>query len=325
MSRVSVILCSYNQAKYLPDAIKSVFDQTHEDVELIIVDNGSTDESQDIIRKQAENPRVKVILHEKNDLIGNRLNEGIRASSGEFISLLYSDDYYLPHKLKSQVEIFAKLPRDYGVVYSPGYRLDVDDGRQWLDKGATVSGSVFHHLLKHIDVIHPISPLCRRECYEEMPFYDDLFVEGEEIYRRFAMKWRFQFDREPTVVMRDHASNIGRAIRRNIETMLIVLDKIERDPRFPKEETPTLATARFNLYRTAAWQGIRVLNDRAWARKMAMASVGVRRTALLRPKIAASLALSIAPDGAIGVFNSVVNRFTSNPGRLNYVADERVH
>ncbi|MEI8155141.1 MAG: glycosyltransferase [Hyphomicrobiales bacterium] len=123
-SKVSIILSGYNQAAYVEDAMASAFAQTHRNLEVVVVDNGSTDGSPALLKKYETDPRVRLLLHDRNGPVTQRLNEAIRLASGQYISILYADDYYLPHKLARQLEEFSKLPADYGVVYSPGLRLD---------------------------------------------------------------------------------------------------------------------------------------------------------------------------------------------------------
>src|SRR5688572_7176042 len=94
--KVSVVLCTYNQAPYLAEAIESVLSQTHRNFELIVVDNGSTDGSQELLADYAADPRVRLQLHRENGPVTRRLNEAMACASGEYVSVLYADDYYLP-------------------------------------------------------------------------------------------------------------------------------------------------------------------------------------------------------------------------------------
>ena len=198
---VSVVLCSYNQGHYIADAVDSVISQTYSNWELVVVDNGSTDDTRERLQRYRNDTRIQLLLHDDNRAVTSRLNEGIAASRSDLISLLYSDDYYLPSKLERQVDAFSQLGPDYGVVYSPGYRLDVKTGGRTLDRSLSVSGDVLEALLlRHAEgFINPISPLMRRECFERYPFQEDLFVEGESINLRFAMTFKFFFLDEPLV------------------------------------------------------------------------------------------------------------------------------
>src|SRR5207253_7596349 len=111
--RVSVILNCYNQGEYVAEAVDSVLNQTFRDFELLIVDNGSKDSTPQLLQKYSSDPRVRLFLHKENIAISRRFNEAMDATRGEFISFLYSDDYYLPHKLERQLAVFGPLGPEY--------------------------------------------------------------------------------------------------------------------------------------------------------------------------------------------------------------------
>lgn len=104
--RFSVVIPSYNHARYIGQAIRSVLDQDYADLELVIVDDGSTDESVSIIQNElARAPERKTILHvQENAGAHAAIAKGIELSSGECIALLNSDDFYLPHRLERIAE-----------------------------------------------------------------------------------------------------------------------------------------------------------------------------------------------------------------------------
>jgi glycosyltransferase involved in cell wall biosynthesis len=323
--RTSVVICSYNQAQYLEHAIKSVLEQTCEDLELVIVDNGSSDDSHAIIERYRSHPKVgALILGTENIAITKRLNQAIAKTRGEFISLLYSDDYYLPNKIKSQIALFDKLGSDVGIVHSPGYRLNASSGEQWLEPALAAQGQCLRQILTARGLyMNPIAPLYRRACFETYPFDEQFFVEGEGIMIRMAIRYAFHFDSEPTVVMRDHASNIGRAIRSNGELGIVAYEKLGRMPDFPADAQDALNALFTNHYRSLAWQGIRVVHDRSWARSMAVGALRRDRRLLSDPKIVATLALSVAPEFCMTAFNAVIDRVRKRKSHVNHVVDTR--
>ena len=115
--KVSVIILSFNQSEYIDEAIKSVLNQTYQNLEIIISDNGSTDSTQEIILSYMNDPRIIFLDHKENLSISLRQNQAANIATGEFISLLYADDYYLPSKIEHQVKKFIF----HG--YSKKYRL----------------------------------------------------------------------------------------------------------------------------------------------------------------------------------------------------------
>lgn len=114
MPLVSVVIASFNQAKYLGNSVESVLNQTYGNVELIVVDDGSTDNTQDVLSQYCD--RITVI-QQPNSERGAARNRGLSEAHGEFIAFLDADDSWTPKKLTQEVEYFLKHP-DTGVLYS---------------------------------------------------------------------------------------------------------------------------------------------------------------------------------------------------------------
>lgn len=303
--KTSVVLCGYNQASTVVDAIDSVLSQTHENLELIVVDNGSSDGSQELLMRYENTPRVQLLLHSDNAPVTVRLNDAIARTSGEYVSLLYADDYYLPRKIERQVEEFTRLDSDYGVVYGPCYRLN-GTGRRWADPSLRQSGDVLEQMfVKHFTegFINPISPLIRRDCFMRYPFHEDVFVEGESIFLRFALTYKFGYIDEPLAVMREHGSNMGKATKKNAEVALILMDKLSEEPEFPPSLAPALNAFRADFLGVCSWLGIRMAADPAWARACALEAIRQRPKQLLRPRTIGAVLLSTLPASAIRRFN----------------------
>lgn len=307
--KVSILLCCYNQAAYLGEAIASALGQTHRNIELVLVDNGSTDGSQELARTHQADPRVRLLLHRENAAVTRRLNEAIALSSGEYISFLYADDYYLPRKLERQLQPFLTLPPEYGVVYSPGYREDETTKDRWLDRTLKVSGAILKEMFDRRDegFINPISPLVRRQCFIDYPFHEDLFVEGESIFWRIAMTYKFHYVDEPLSVMREHAGNRGKAVKLNAQTVLTLYDKLAREPNFPPDLRHDLNTLRGDFIGGCAWLGIRLAADPRWARSCVVLALRWQPRQILRPRMLATMALCVLPAGAVRAFNRALN------------------
>ena len=146
--KVSIIILSYNQADYIKEAINSVLNQTYINLEIIISDNGSTDSTKQIIKSFLNDDRVLFLDYEENKSISLRQNQAAQRASGKFISLLYADDYYLPSKIEHQVEIFASLSNEWGVVHGPGIELDNRTGDQQPISSTKAHGNCLVQLLK---------------------------------------------------------------------------------------------------------------------------------------------------------------------------------
>ena len=114
---VSIILPACTSADGLPAAIESILNQTYPDFELIIVDDGSTDSTREVLALWTD-PRVVIISHPEKYGIARACNTGIGAARGELVGFISSGDEWDTTKLEEQVSAFSRLPGEYGVVYS---------------------------------------------------------------------------------------------------------------------------------------------------------------------------------------------------------------
>ncbi|MEO7556251.1 MAG: glycosyltransferase family 2 protein [Acidimicrobiales bacterium] len=305
---VSVVVCTYNQAGTITRAIDSVLAQDHRPIEIVVVDNGSTDATAAALRLYEGHPEVHVIRHDANEAVTVRLNHAIARTHGPFVSLLYGDDSYTPDKLSTQVAAFEALDDSYGVVYTPGRRHRDSTGEEWEAASLQASGNILVELLDASQrgcFINPISPLVRRACFDQHPFHEDLFVEGEAHYLRIAITHRFQFLSRSTVIMHEHEHNIGKAIRANGVGIVVLLDRLMSDARLATEERQAVRRARARLHRNLGWQSLRVLEDGRWARTQFGKAIRVRPSTALQPKVIVGGALSLLPAAALRRVNRV--------------------
>jgi len=119
---VSVIIPAYNQAEFLPATIHSVLNQTHQNFEIIVVNDASPDNTTEVM-KQFTDPRIQYIVHEKNQRLPATRNTGMRASKGEILALLDADDLFHPEKLATHVKFLNEHP-EIGVSYNARYDLN---------------------------------------------------------------------------------------------------------------------------------------------------------------------------------------------------------
>lgn len=265
--KVSIILCSYNQAAYLSEAVRSVLAQGFQDWELLLLDNGSTDHSARIAKELAPDSRIRLFLHPENRPITLRFNEGIRAARAPYISFLYSDDLYLPDKLERQLALFRPLSEKFGVVYAPSRFRNQKSGREWNAPGSRWSGPALEKLLLRRKSNYPdmISPLTRRECFLRHPFDENIFAEGEAIFLRIAITHSFCMDPNPVAISRDTGQNRGRAIPVNVQYHLASLEKLRGDPAFDESRFGrAVRKHQALLWRDNAYAYARMGGDNSW-------------------------------------------------------------
>ena len=123
---VSVILPTYNRAEYLPRAMESVLSQSYENLELIVVDDGSTDNTREVVNAY-QDARIRYMRTPSNRGVAAARNAGIRRASGEYIAFQDSDDKWLPGKLEKQMQVLAEAEPDVGMVYHIMSRVDSEN------------------------------------------------------------------------------------------------------------------------------------------------------------------------------------------------------
>lgn len=295
---VSVIILSYNQYEFVLDAVESVINQTTDDWELIIIDNGSTDGSKELLlSKYSLNPKIKLVTHAENRKITLNCNQGVSMANGKYISFLYADDYYLPDKFEKEIKCFSSLSSDYGVIHSPAYDYNVLTGEQRIMPCIPASGNILEDLFVRYNegFINPVSPLVRRECFERYPFYEEIFTEGEGIYFRIAMKYKFHFMPEPTAIMREHGKNMRFAKKQNAVVFEYMMNKLAEHKDFPVQHIHQLRTLEARILASYGWQDIRLGTDAGWARTMFKRAVYIDWRQIYQARTICGWGLSLFP------------------------------
>lgn len=228
MPTVSVIIPTHNRAYCLARAIDSVLAQTYRDFELIVVDDGSTDATLDLLRGY-DDPRLTVIRHETNKGVSAAINTGIRASSGGIIALQDSDDEWLPEKLERQLAVLRERP-EVGVVYCDQWRIRGDERFVYpASRVMPEDGLIYRRALD--DALHNIgnqSLVVRRELFDEAGLYDEALrknVDLDMLIRLSEHALFFHMD-EPLVNYYVTGESVtGRGEAEGIRTQEILFDK----------------------------------------------------------------------------------------------------
>jgi len=223
---VSVIIPTYNRAYLFGKAIKSVLNQTYKDFEIIVIDDGSTDNTEEITRG-FKDKRVKYIKkYKKNRGISVARNIGIKMARGKYIALLDSDDEWLPEKLDKQINILQSESPEVGVVYSNLCYID-ENGNNMNRKlriSKKAEGYIYEDLLEKYCVSPPSSFLIKKECFNRVGLFDDLLSGQEDwdMWIRIAKYYRFTLIKIPLVKYRLHSNQISK----NLEIKIITGKRI---------------------------------------------------------------------------------------------------
>ncbi|BAU64180.1 glycosyl transferase family protein [Stanieria sp. NIES-3757] len=175
--KVSVIIPSFNCAKYISQAIESVINQTYKNYEIIVIDDGSTDNTQAIIKPYLNKIRY---FYQTNQGAAEARNKGLDLARGELIAFLDADDLFLPHKLQEQVAIFEQQPK-IGIVNS-GFRVIKENGDAVMDveRWHEIPDLTPEVWLLHKPVL-PSAMMFRREWFDRFGGFKQRFFPCEDM------------------------------------------------------------------------------------------------------------------------------------------------
>lgn len=171
---ISVIMPVYNRKDVVMNAINSVLNQTYENFELIVIDDASTDGTTDLL-KEINNPKVKVIFHEKNKYASGARNTGLKNAKGEYIAYLDSDNLLDERYLAATVGAFLEFP-DAGGLYSAQYRYETYDSKPF----AVQFGSLNKSLLHNHNFVDMNCFAHRRDVYEKIGGFDETLKGADD-------------------------------------------------------------------------------------------------------------------------------------------------
>jgi glycosyltransferase involved in cell wall biosynthesis len=201
VSRIDVVIPTYNGLSFLPEAIQSVLDQTHKELSVIVVDDGSTDGTPIYVSEIAD-PRIRYLQKENGGQASAR-NLGIRASDAPYVALLDADDVWYPHKLEAQL---AMLERDPGLGLVHGFHDIIDaDGNRIGELEHALRGRVFHRLLEGNFVNGSGSMvLIPRAVFDDVGLFREDFLIGEdwELWLRIARSYAVDYVPERLMAIR---------------------------------------------------------------------------------------------------------------------------
>jgi glycosyltransferase involved in cell wall biosynthesis len=231
MPRVSIIIPTYNRAGLLRQAIESVLAQTYRDFETVVADDGSTDDTAQVIAGYG-----RAVTHVPLPHLGQPAatrNSGLRVAQGEYIAFLDSDDLFLPDKLARQVPALEADPT-IGMVYSNGlyFRHDPKQPTGHVQDGLpTPSGQIFADLLRG-NMLAPPVVLIRRSCLERVGPFDERpdfrAVEDFDLWLRVAAGFPVLYVPGDVAAIRRHSQSISRDVTVLRSRALQVLAKMDQ-------------------------------------------------------------------------------------------------
>ncbi len=208
MPKVSIILPTYNCAKYLPESVSSALSQTFPDFELLIIDDGSADNTKDIIDKNYGDPRIRYIKQAHAGLAAAR-NNALENAAGEYIAFLDADDIFLKEKIEKQLSVFEKNSSAAVVHTNEKYFLEDDKNTLFDSPHPKFSGDVLF-FLKRSNFMPVTTIMVRRSAIEGMRFDESLKShEDWDFWLKLSAKGgRFEYLPEPLTLIRARRSGM---------------------------------------------------------------------------------------------------------------------
>jgi glycosyltransferase involved in cell wall biosynthesis len=266
---VSVVIPAYNAARWIAETLDSVLAQTFRNFEVIVVDDGSTDQTSEVVAGYGD--RIHY-LRKENGGEGSARNVGIRAARGSYIAFLDADDLWLPEKLQLQMELLSRRP-DLPWVYSDTIAFGGETGQDLLkmsDATKLCAGDILRPLLL-ADFITCQTPVIRRDVFGTVGYFDespDLQAgEDRDMWLRIAAKYQVGFVDRPLAKHRNHATSQCATMDPQYEfrsRWKIIENAVARDPeRLSDLREHALGNVCFDVARQMLRRG-----DRLGARQM---------------------------------------------------------
>lgn len=229
---VSIIIPTYNCAKYILEAINSVLNQTYQNLEIIIINDGSTDNTQELVQSYINNfnEKIKYIYQENNGHAVAR-NVGILNSNGEYIAFLDADDIWLPNRLEEGVKILDNCP-DIALVHARTIRVS-EEGKPVINLVRNknfLSGNIFENLFLRKAHISSPTVLVRRECFRQLGLFDENLArfgsEDKELWLRITKNYYVDYLDKVLAYYRVRENSQSKNIQKMMQGRLYGLNKI---------------------------------------------------------------------------------------------------
>lgn len=225
-SFISVIVPVYNRADLISETIESILNQTYKNFELIIVDDGSTDNTEEVIGKFKDS-RIKYIKTDNWGGPARPRNIGIKKAKGEYIAFCDDDDIWLPEKLEKQIRIF-QISNETAMLYTRFKTIegDVISNRIFPENGKYKSGNIFKSLYLR-SFIACSSVVVKRNVLDQVGLFDTdpnlIAIEDTDLWLRIALKYIIKCtDDLPLLIYRIQSQRISQGFKQKSKRSLII-------------------------------------------------------------------------------------------------------
>ena len=223
---VSIIIPTYNRGQSIGRSIESVLSQTYQDFEVIVVDDGSTDNTRELVAG-FNDERIRYVRHEENKGEAAARNTGIKAARCDYIAYQDSDDEWLPEKLARQIELLENASPEVGVIYT-GFWKTENHKRTYVPFSwvSQKNGDIHKELLKGNFIGSPVV-LIKKECFNKVGLFDERLrnLVDWELWLRISKRYHFRCVDEPLAVAHYDSDNASDDLDSLIDALELVLEK----------------------------------------------------------------------------------------------------
>lgn len=233
--KITVLMSVYNGEKYIKEAIDSILFQTFKDFEFLIINDGSTDRTAEIIRSYSDQ-RIKIHKNKENFGLTKSLNIGLKLARGEYIIRQDADDISMSERLEKELD-FLETHKDYAVVGTFVKIMNENSKIIRLLKRPVNDGQIREFLKKDNCITHG-SSMIRMESFYDVGFYDESMERSQdyELWLRISKKYRMANIPEYLYIWRNHKDNIE-AKYKGEQEIFVALAKVKNDTLNIKETT----------------------------------------------------------------------------------------
>ncbi len=250
---VSVIIPAFNAGRYIRQAVDSVLSQSFTSYEVIVIDDGSTDDTGEVL--QLFGNRIRYVFQDNKGVSAAR-NHGLKLARGRFIAFLDADDYFLPDKLHEQVSAFEAIP-SLDIVHSGWHIVN--------EAGATIKEEAPWHHVPELNLeawllwkpVFPGAMMFRKRCLENAGGFDTRLQQAEDVdlvFRLALTGAKAAWLRKPTVCYRRHGDNTVQNSRQQAKDLKTVLDNFFARPNLPQQARRIERKVRYYTLIWIAWQ-----------------------------------------------------------------------
>ena len=298
---VSVIIPTYNREKYIVDALESVLAQSYNNLEIIVVDDGSTDNTIKILKERYKDSDI-VFIYKENEGVSSARNVGIKAAIGDYIAFLDSDDEWLPEKLKIQIEYSKKYP-ELSMIATEYYNIDENGKVMGVSEQYKGFQSEKDFILLRLLFEPPLIPstlLIKKQVFNKVGEFDEQLSTAVDLdfnIRAVVADEKIGIIREPLLRYKVHNIGISKACRSRDNRFKVVNKFLDGNPgfftKYSSEVKRSLSMAYYNYARTLLHEGF---------------------MSVARKKLIDSLSYKISLDAILLYLKSLVK--SAIPGRL---------